>query len=188
MGAAEKLQSQKLTVQEYLELERTSDIRHDYHGGEIVNLAGATIRHNKIIQNILLTTGKKILDKGCHIFSESVMTEIVTVDTFVYPDLVITCEDINMAEYLIVNPQIIIEVMSPSTETYDRGLKLKKYMATPSIRQVILISQNETKVEVYKKQSDTFFEVHILSKLEEEIQLMGMDITFSLNDIYRGLS
>ncbi|MEO1803945.1 MAG: Uma2 family endonuclease [Bacteroidota bacterium] len=188
MGAAEKLQPQKLTVQEYFELERTSDIRHDYHGGEIVNLAGASKRHNRIIRNLILALDPAIREKGCDIHVEGVMTQVHQMDTFVYPDAVISCEREEDDPYLIESPQIIMEVLSPSTETYDRGLKLKKYMATPSIRQVILISQNETKVEVYKKQSDTFFEVHILSKLEEEIQLTGMNITFSLTDIYRGIS
>ncbi len=190
MGAAEKIQKQYITVEEYFEMEERSEIRHEYYDGEIRAMAGTTLKHNEIVQNITSFIRSKFRTKGCKVFTESVKLEAIKHFYYPYPDVMLTCdkEDID-ADYLIKNPSLIVEVLSKSTAQHDRTFKLRKYKTIPSVQYYLIVSQYEYIVEVFSRFEDSdswFYDVY--ENENDVINCSKIDLKLSLSDIYEGIN
>ena len=180
------IQKRIYTYDEYLQLEQATGIRHEYWNGEVFAMAGGTKNHSRIILN----TGSKLLEAfaamGCSVFTESVKLEIEKEKYYLYPDIILTCNDHYADAYIARNPGLIAEVISKSTENYDRSSKLKRYRTIPSLRYYLLISQTNASVEVYARNNEeTLFTYDVVEGLEAYIDLPALDYRLSLADIYR---
>lgn len=186
MGAAQK-KPQFFTPQEYLEFERNSEIRHEYLDGEIYEMADANRRHNLISANIVRVLGNQIFDRDCNVYGSDMRVKITATEKYTYPDVVAVCgeEDFeDSTEDTLLNPMLIVEVLSKSTEAYDRGAKFEYYQTIESLQEYVLISQEPFRVEQYiRKESNvrTYFEFR---KAEDVVQLISISCTLTLRDIY----
>ena len=120
------VKKRKYTYQEYLKLELDTDVRYEFWNGEVFTMAGTSKGHNDIVANINGFLRNHYKPRGCSVHSESVKLELEKENYYVYPDLLLSCDDADKTDaYLIKNPSQIVEVLSPSTESYDRRVKLE---------------------------------------------------------------
>ncbi|MCP4106982.1 MAG: Uma2 family endonuclease, partial [Desulfobacteraceae bacterium] len=133
-----------ISLEEYLTAERESEIKNEYFGGEIFAMAGASREHNQISANIVRVLGNQMLEKPCSVFSSDMKVKIREIGKYTYPDAVVVCGN---EEYddehsdTLLNPIVIIEILSDSTEAYDRGDKFSHYQLTDTFSEYILVSQ-----------------------------------------------
>jgi len=171
---------------EYLELEKKTNEKHDFYFGEVFNMSGGTKLHNEIIQEIIFCLRNKINNQKCKIYFENVKFEIKKDNFYVYPDVMITCnkEDLeNNKDTLIRHPIIIIEVLSESTELYDRNTKKKFYLEHPSLKYYLLVSQENQRVEMYEK-INSHIEFSYYEKPDAIINFRQLNFEITISDIY----
>lgn len=142
-----------MSPEDYLEFERTSEIRHEYFNGEIFAMVGASLNHNQIHVNVLTELRNQLKTSPCRPFSNDMRVKVQEIDKYTYPDIVIVCGDIELEKTggmeTLINPVVIIEILSNSTEAYDRGTKFQHYRLIPSLQEYILISQYSCLVEKF---------------------------------------
>ncbi len=175
-----------LTEDEYLKLELNSDIRHEYIAGQIYAMAGGSEEHDLINTNILTFLYLKLKNTGCRVFSGNMKIKIENLDLFYYPDISVTCEERDNQKYFKSYPCLIIEILSPSTERVDRTEKLRNYRELLSLKEYILISQNQIKVEIYRKNKENNWELEILTS-SDILKLQSVGLEISILDIYEGI-
>jgi Uma2 family endonuclease len=147
----------RITPEEYLALERRAEIKSEYLDGEVFAMAGFMREHSSIVINILSELNAQFVDRPCEVHGPEMRVKVLPTGLYTYPDVLAVCgepefEDAHMDT--LVNPQLIIEVLSKSTESYDRGKKFAHYRAIASLREYILVSQTECRVERFLRQSD----------------------------------
>ena len=177
----------KYTPEEYLAFERASDTKHEYLDGEIYAMAGASPTHNQICFNTIVTVGIQILDTSCIGYTSDQKIRTDPMDLFSYPDLTIVCgEPVFHDEYqdVILNPTVIIEVLSPRTESYDRSTKLERYQNIRTLADYILISQNRPCVERYVRQGKRQWLLTIETDPAAEIEIASIKCKLKLADVY----
>jgi len=176
------------TPDEYLAFERTSDTKHEYLDGQIYAMAGASPTHNQICFNISGEIHPQIKDTSCIGYTSDQKIRTDPMDLFSYPDLTVVCGDPifhDEQKDVILNPTVIIEVLSPRTETYDRSTKLDRYQNIRTLTDYILISQNRPCVEHYARQKGKrqwLFTIE--TSLEAEIKITSIKCKLKLADIY----
>ena len=186
MNTALKLE-QKYSFNEYLKLEKETHEKHDFFYGEVYNMAGGTKLHNKLIHKITFSLNSKLNKKDCEFYSENIKLELKKDKYYVYPDIMITCNKDDLKddkETIIKNPVIIIEVLSDSTELYDRNTKKRYYLDLPSVKYYLLVSQNENRIEMYEK-INSHIEFFIFEKLDEIINFKQLDFKIKFSEIYQ---
>ena len=180
------IRTKKYSYQEYLELERDTDIRHEFFNGEVFAMAGSSRLHNSIGINIANLLRDNFNPKGCETYFNDVKLELQENNFYVYPDVLLTCDKDDNDTYLVKKPCLIVEVLSKSTETYDRSVKLAQYRKIKSLRYYILVSQTKPMVEVYGRQNETsLFTYEVYESLEEVVLLPALDFALPMSDIYK---
>jgi Uma2 family endonuclease len=175
------------TVEEYFELDEASEIRHEFFNGEIFAMAGGTLNHNRIAQNVGFSL-RKSKKNHCDIFIENVKLEAIKDFYYPYPDVMMTCNPFDLREKnKIAHPSLIVEVLSTSTEKYDKTTKLKKYKSIASVQYYMLVSQYEMSVELYSRVNDTLWSYEEFTEQNTIINFTKLDITLSLSDIYENI-
>ena len=148
----------KYSISEYLQMEAQAVEKHEFYQGEIFAMAGASIQHNQVVANILADVHVHLRSsKNCRIFPSDLKIHCPANSLFTYPDLSVICgkiETLPSHNDVVTNPAVIIEVLSASTQDYDRGSKFKLYRDIPSLKEYFLISSFEYLIEKYKKQAD----------------------------------
>jgi Uma2 family endonuclease len=181
----------KYSVEEYLEIEEKSLEKHEFYQGEIFAMAGASIEHNHIVRNALLSIGNFLSGKGsCDIFPSDLRIYIEANSLFTYPDLSIICGEIQTLENYkdnVTNPSVLIEVLSPSTADYDRGGKFKLYRDIPSLKEYILISSTEILIEKYEKQSDGTWVLHEYKNATDIFTISTIGLQLAVNSFYENV-
>jgi Uma2 family endonuclease len=180
-----------LTIEEYLEREETALEKHEYYHGEVFAMAGTTIEHNRIVRNTLTALDSFLRDKDCEVFPSDLKVYIEANSLFTYPDLSIICgplERWNDRNDVITNPAVIIEVLSKSTESYDRGQKFKLYRELPSLREYLLISSTEVLLEHYKKEAPHVWTLRESKERSDALKIETVQFTCPLSEIYRDVS
>ena len=145
------------TVDEYLAFERTSDSRHEYYAGNIYVMVGGTEPHNLIAGNAFYCLKSQLRSRPCKVYTSDMRLKIAPTGLYTYPDVMALCGEVKLADDcrdMIENPQIVVEVLSPSTEAYDRGTKLDHYKRLESVTDCILISQDARRVEHHARGTD----------------------------------
>lgn len=148
-----------VTVAEYFELLKQSDVKLEYHAGEIVAMAGAQPAHNIVATNLSFRLMECLLKKGCVLFSSDQLIKVEGCDRYTFPDVVIVCqkplyEKSPQGLDALLNPEIIVEVLSDTTAAYDRTEKFDCYRTIPSFREYVLVSSTQKRVEVHRKLSE----------------------------------
>lgn len=185
MSAAEKL----LSPQDYLQWERTSELKSEYHQGTITMMAGALRNHNRVTANLGIEIGVRLKGKKCQHFSQDFRLWIPEEEFYTYPDLTIVCGEIELLDDefdTMLNPTTIVEVLSKSTAQYDRSEKFEYYRTIPSFREYILVDSQRVKIEVWRKleSPSVWALVHETSRLDDSLQLEALDTPIPLVDIY----
>ena len=181
----------KFTVTEYLEMEEAATVKHEYYKGEIFAMSGAKVPHNRILKNTLIALGKKLAGKSCEPFGSDQRIHIEKNTLFTYPDISIICgevETLNNDEWNVLNPTVIIEVLSPSTKNYDRGEKFKLYRDIATLREYILIDSESVNVEAFYINKDGNWELKEYKNSNEILSLQSVQTSLALKEIYEGLN
>ncbi|MFN4842138.1 MAG: Uma2 family endonuclease, partial [Dolichospermum sp.] len=176
------------TVEEYLELEQTSDIRHEYFAGEVFAMAGGSKEHNIITLNIASRLRSQLRGSSCKVFMSDMKVRINLANEnqtiFYYPDVIVSCDTEDQDRYFLNYPCLIIEVLSPSTETIDRREKLLNYRSLASLKEYVLISQDQVKVEVYRQDEKRNWTIQTLINRDDKLHLDSVGLILEMTDIY----
>jgi len=141
-----------LTEEEYLAIERGAEFRSEFHGGEMYAMVGASRRHNRIVTNLVTALDNQLRDRPCNVYSNDMRVRVTTTGLFTYPDVVVTCGEEAFAgdeQDTLLNPLVIFEVLSDSTEAYDRGKKFEHYQNIDSLSTYVLVAQKAQRIERY---------------------------------------
>jgi len=177
----------KLDRQAYLEQERLSDTKHEYIDGEIFAMSGASPTHNLIVMNVGAALHRQFRNRPCRVYPSDLRVQVV--DGYVYPDVTVVCgqPEFNDGDNLL-NPSLIVEVLSPSTADYDAGGKFARYRQLSSLHDYVLIAQNKMSLMHYSRQDETHW---LLSELQADststsqtLILDRLECTLALADIY----
>lgn len=147
----------RLTPQEYLDLERKAETKSEYLNGEMFPMPGSSRAHNRITLNILTDLSAQLLERPYEVYGLDMRVKVCPIGLYTYPDIAVTYGEPKFEDGhvdTLLNPQVIIEVLSDSTETYDRGRKFAHYRNIDSLREYVLVSQNECRIEQYVRQED----------------------------------
>ncbi|WP_165423270.1 Uma2 family endonuclease [Ktedonosporobacter rubrisoli] len=185
-----------MSVEEYLQLDRsTLDGRYDYVGGVARLMSGGSVAHNRISRNVANAIEDHFLTGPCTVFGSDVQVLIGVKASgrqhYVYPDATVSCDvaDRRLDNNLIRLPRIVVEVLSPGTEVFDRGKKLAAYKACDSIQEIMLVHQFAPIVEVYRRsEKDQASWQHVVYGPEQAVELRSVDICLSMDELYRGLN
>ncbi|MEZ4904598.1 MAG: Uma2 family endonuclease [Spirosomataceae bacterium] len=177
------------TPVQYLEMERVAPYKSEYYRGEIFAMAGATTRHNVVTNNTSAELNIGLRKKGCRVMSSD--QRILTRHDdglYSYPDIVVVCDKPQFSDLYrdtVMNPTVIVEVLSKSTEGYDRGDKFLLYRQLESLREYVLIDSKKIHAEVYRKnEQDYWFLASEAIDSEEYIYLESIDIRLNMTDVY----
>ncbi|HEX8316003.1 MAG TPA: Uma2 family endonuclease [Flavisolibacter sp.] len=179
-----------ISIKEYLAAEETSDVKHEYYKGEVFAMAGRSIAHNRIVRNVLTALDNFLQDKGCEVFPSDLKVYNEANTLFTYPDISIVCgeaERWNHRNDTITNPVVLIEILSKSTQGYDRGQKFHLYRSIPSVKEYILISSFETLVERYTKQAAGFWNFRETANPEDLFQIESIGFPCPVKELYRNV-
>jgi Uma2 family endonuclease len=174
------------TVEQYLAAERVAELKHEYIAGEVVAMAGATREHILITGNISQRLRNQLEGKPCETYSNDMRVR-ATPTTYVYPDVVVVCEEPRFEDLefdILLNPTVVIEVLSKSTEARDRGEKFSDYRANESVKEIIFVSQHRPRVEQYVRQANDKWTFHEVTDPSGLIALGSIGCTLSLTEIY----
>jgi Uma2 family endonuclease len=178
------------TVEEYLALERVSPEKHEYYRGEIFAMSGASLPHNRIQMNFVRKVGNFLEGKGCDVFGSDLRVHIPTNGLYTYPDAVIVCgaPDVGDEEMdTLLNPAVIVEVLSRSTQSYDRGDKFALYRAIPSLKEYILVASENIGVEHYTKQENGTWILTEYNQLQDSLPVQTIGFSLPLSELYSGV-
>ena len=177
----------KFTIEEYFELEYDAEEKHEYYQGEIFAMAGAKINHNLISGNLYHALRKKLGGKSCQPFNSDQRIYIPANSLFTYPDVSIVCDGfktLNDDNTNLLNPAVIIEVLSASTKSYDRGDKFKLYRDIPSLKEYLLVDSEMIGVEIFSLNASNHWELEEHYDNEEVLHLKSVDVSIALSEIY----
>lgn len=176
-----------LTFAEYLEQERTSDIKHEFVNGDVFDMAGGTIEHGRLAARVTKTLGVQLEGRPCDTFNADVRVRVLATGLATYPDLSIVCGRLERDPAdanTITNPIVIVEVLSDSTEKYDRGEKLAHYRRIPSLQEYVLVSQLDPRIEVFRRNEDgKSWTLHI-SEASESAKLASIECELAVDRLY----
>ncbi len=180
------LPKQTYTPEEYLALERKASARSEYINGQIYAMAGASREHNLIALNFASDIRIQLRKKPCETYVADMRVRVEATNLYTYPDIVVVCGKPNFADDVfdtLLNPTVIIEILSYSTASYDRESKFHHYRRLPSLQEYILVHQEKAAIEHYALEDSRWTLVDIIG-LEKKLQLTSIDCEINLQDIY----
>lgn len=182
------------TAAEYLDFERQQDeAKHEYLDGSVIpmaetirGMAGASLAHNRIVSNVVISLGNQMRGRPCDIFSADMRLHVPATGLYTYPDIVALCDEPQFVDDqldVLLNPGLIIEVLSPSTEAYDRGAKFDHYRSIESLRTYLLIAQDRALIEQFQRQENGWF-LTVAKGLESRVTLESLTCELTLAEVY----
>lgn len=177
----------KASAQEYLDQERQAQIKSEYIDGEIVAMTGASRRHNLISLNIAASLHSQLRSRPCEIYMGDMRVAVDQAEFYTYPDIVVACEDPQFLDAeldTLLNPTLIVEVLSPSTASYDRGEKFNRYRQLPSLQEYLIVAQDTSALEHYRKQSHREWILVDIVDWETLVDLPSIQCQLAMRDIY----
>ena len=178
---------QLLTEEQYLVRERKANFRSEFYRGEMFAMAGASREHNLITGNVARHLGNQLDERPCEVYSTDMKVRITPTGLFAYPDVAIVCGGPQFSddeEDVLLNPTVLVEVLSPSTSSYDRGDKQMHYRQLGSLQEILLIEQEYPAVEQYVRQSDGTWLLKSTAGIEATIEAASVGCKLSLAQIY----
>ncbi len=182
------IKTKSFTPEEYLEFEREAEERHEFIDGRIIKMAGESLSHSQLCINLAVEFGFQLKGKNCQGLSPNMKVRTTTKSLFAYPDLTVVCGNPEFHDEktdVLTNPMAVFEVLSPSTERYDRGDKFQYYKnETPGLTDYILVSQDRILVEQFTKQANGTWIYRSFEKVEDFLRIESIECGVSLQDIY----
>ncbi|EKV01675.1 hypothetical protein Lepto7375DRAFT_3853 [Leptolyngbya sp. PCC 7375] len=176
------------TPEEYLEIERVSPIKHEYLQGQIVAMAGATKAHVIITGNLSALLVNHLRGTGCISYAVDMKVRLPELNLFYYPDLAVTCDDRDRVsdEDFILHPKLIIEVLSDSTEAFDRGDKFSDYKSVAELEEYVLVHQKQVLVERFQRKSDNLWFPQVY-RVGEQVEFESIGFKVETSNLYENL-
>jgi Uma2 family endonuclease len=177
-----------LSFDDWLAIERTStDQRCEYVAGEVFAMAGGSEEHNLIVANVVRELGNQLKGRPCRVYPSDMKVHIATAEVGAYPDVMVICGERDFHDGrrdVVTNPTLIVEVLSDSTEAYDRGDKFRYYRSLPSLQAYLLLSQDRIQAELFLRQSDGTWSLSTYQESSESIPLSVIEAELSLAEVY----
>jgi len=172
---------------DYLAYEAQSPVRHEYIAGEIFAMTGASIRHNVIAGNLFAELRSHLKGTPCRALIEGVKLRLRKEQSYFYPDVMVTCEDrlqeLDSQQQIVEAPLVIIEILSPTTEATDRREKLRAYRTLPSLKEYLLVSQEQAQVEIYRRRGDISWDI-ITYEPGDTVEIASLELKLGMDEIY----
>jgi Uma2 family endonuclease len=179
-----------MSYAKYLAQEATSDVRHEFLGGEVFAMAGGTPEHAALAAAVLMELGTVLRGKRCRVYTSGLRVRVLatdlTTELSTYPDVTVVCDQVETRPDdpdAVVNPVVLVEVLSDSTEAYDRGAKAAHYRRIPSLREYVLVSQHEPLIEVYRRNERGHWEL-VESRSGMQVELASLGVSLDVDVIY----
>jgi Uma2 family endonuclease len=182
----EALEKLRYTLEEYLTLEDTATERSEFYYGELFAMAGGTLNHNRIVGNLNFILRNQLLKnkRKCGVFTENVKLELLRNEYYVYPDVMLTCQPLDLqSKRIIQNPIVVVEVLSESTKGYDESTKKDYYLHLSSLNYYILVEQDTAHIKLYTRNQNSWLYQNFES-LNDTITLADLDISFQMQEVY----
>jgi Uma2 family endonuclease len=181
---------QKFSIEEYLEMEAAAIEKHEYYKGEIFAMSGAKMPHNKISSNLMISIGSKLKGKKCTPYGSDVRIHIASNTLFTYPDISIICGEpitLNNDEYNVLNPTVIIDILSASTKNYDRWEKFKLYRDITTLKEYILVDSESIHIEVFRLNESNHWELEEYNSVENTLWIKALNENILISEAYEGV-
>ena len=182
------LQTQpRLTAEDYLAIERSAEFKSEFFDGEIFAMSGASRSHNAIVLNVGAELRQQLKKSPCKTYANDMRVKVDPSGLYTYPDVLVVCgkEQFDDTHFdTLLNPTLIIEVLSDSTEAYDRGRKFEHYRKLESLEEYVLIAQNHPHIESYRRQADQGWLLAECAGLESVFRLQSIDCELALAEVY----
>ncbi|MBX7218732.1 MAG: Uma2 family endonuclease [Blastocatellia bacterium] len=179
------------TLEEYLELERDSEIRYEYWDGQVFAMSGASPEHEQILVNLISELKNQLKSRPCRVFSSNLRVKVPQYPPYRYPDLTALCDKPEYEEIggvkTLTNPSLIVEILSPSTEAFDRGDKFSYYKSIPSFHEYLLLAQHRPHATLFVKQSATEWIQTEANDLTGSLYVPSIDCTLHLSEIFQNV-
>jgi Uma2 family endonuclease len=188
MSAAPKV---RLTPEQYLAIERKAAFKSEFYNGEMFAMAGASREHNRVKENLIGELYARLKGGPCQSYSSDQRLKVSRTGLYTYPDIVIVCGEPQFEDAevdTLLNPQVIIEVLSDSTEKYDRGKKARHYQQIASLREYVLVAQDEPVIERFVRQPDESWAKTFVEGLDREFAFATVSVRVPLADVYAGVT
>lgn len=178
---------QRFTFDEYVRLEEMSTVKHEYLDGQVWAMAGGTPDHAAIAMNIGALLSAQLRDKPCRVYSSDLRVRVQKTGLGTYPDVTVVCDQVELdpddpKRHTVLNPRVVVEVLSDSTERYDRGEKLEHYQQIPSLREIVLVAQSERRLDVYRREANGWLSI---AQTEGSVKLESLGCELSIDETYR---
>ncbi len=187
MSAAPK---RKLTPEEYLAIERAASFKSEFYHGEMFAMAGANRHHNRIFHNLSYLLQHRLKAGPCNLMGPDMRVATASLRNYFYPDLVIVCEKSLYLENsfdTLLNPQVIFEILSESTERFDRGDKFEEYRNISSLQKYVLVLQDKMMIQRFVRQSEDHWYMRIFKDVTSDFSLESVKVAIPMKDIYAGV-
>lgn len=180
----------RISFDEYLALERAGEVRHEYLRGELFAMTGASRVHNLIVTRLVVALHTRLAARGCEVYSSDMRVRVEATDFVAYPDVVVACGEPHFHDGLfdtLLDPVLLVEVLSPSTADHDRGSKFAHYRAITSLRHYLLVAQDEVRVEHFAAETDGTWRFSETRDRAAAIDLPAVGLTLPLAEVYEGV-
>jgi Uma2 family endonuclease len=178
-----------LTLEEYFRLDEASETRNEYFAGEMFAMAGGSPEHSAISANLIGELRNRLKKRPCTVYESNLRVSVSKTGLYTYPDASVICGGIELDERdttgkTALNPTLLVEVLSASTEAYDRGKKFDHYSQIPSLRDLLLVSQDEPLVERFSRNRDDTWTRSVARGLGASLELPSIGVTLPLTEVY----
>jgi Uma2 family endonuclease len=176
----------KVTEEQYLALDRAAEIRSEFLDGEMIAMSGGSMRHAQLQANVIGELFEALRGRDCRVYSSDFRVRVPKTRMYAYPDVSVVCGKPVLADErqdILLNPVVIFEVPSPSTEKYDRGVKFRYYRTIDSLADYVLVDQDQVRIEQYSR-ADNTWTLRDYQSLQEELTIASIDVSLALSRIY----
>ena len=179
-----------LSPTQYLAKERKAEFKSQYYRGEMLAMAGASREHNLIVANLVGEIGNALKDRRCEVYPSGMRVKVTATGLYTYPDATVVCGDPEFEDEqfdTLTNPTVLFEVLSDSTESWDRGGKFRQYRDIPSLKEYVMVTQDRASVERYIRQTDGGWLLQEIESTEASVRFDSIDVMVPLAEIYRNI-
>lgn len=176
-----------ITAEEYLHRERKAEFRSEYFRGEMFAMAGASANHNLIVLNAGSSLREQLKKKPCRVYPSDLKLRIEATGLYTYPDLSVVCGEPKLESdggEVLLNPVVLVEVLSDSTEAYDRGKKFEHYRTIPSLKHYLLVAQDRHSIDCFSRCADDSWSLMSCQGLEGKVVLEAIDCDLHASEVY----
>jgi Uma2 family endonuclease len=176
-----------LTPAEYLANERLEEVKSEYYDGEVFAMSGGSRAHSKIAVNVAGELNSQLAERPCDVYNSDMRVQVAEEGPYTYPDVTVVCGEAQFADAevdMLLNPTVLVEVLSPTTEAWDRGGKFEQYQQIASLQEYVLIAQDRPRVERYTRQTEGQWHYEVSTGLDDEVSLPSIGCELSMAEIY----